>query len=29
MKFVAGDVVKRGYRVMFVAIGDAESQEGR
>lgn len=29
MKFVAGDVVKGGYRVMFVALGDAESQEGR
>lgn len=29
MKFVAGDVGKGGYRVMFVAIGDAESQEGR
>ena len=29
MKFVAGDVVNGGYRVMFVALGDAESQEGR
>ena len=29
MKFVAGDVVKGGYRVMLVALGDAESQEGR